>query len=103
LFYDGLQDLDIALSPRYTTPASPKRHTAKCHFRRAKVLSVMARYDRANEDYGAFVRIMHGLAAPISPDEMLVERATCQVTVANSKRCPADKSSEATHPETQCA
>ncbi|KAF7800055.1 hypothetical protein EIP86_011298, partial [Pleurotus ostreatoroseus] len=55
--YNALQDCDLALSSVYTTPDSPKRLTAKCSFRRAKLRLKMTMYEEAREDFEAFERL----------------------------------------------
>ncbi|GBE83022.1 hypothetical protein SCP_0500650 [Sparassis crispa] len=59
--YTALRDIDMALSPRYTRPDSPRILTTKCRFRRAKLLFTFARYDEAKVDFDTFVNLMDAL------------------------------------------
>lgn len=54
--YSALQDADLALSPEYTTPDSPKAMTAKCYYRRSKLRYHRAMYDEVLDDYKTFER-----------------------------------------------
>jgi hypothetical protein len=47
----ALRDINLALSPEYTLSDSPKGLTAKCHFRRAKLLCKFAKYSEARSDF----------------------------------------------------
>ncbi|KDQ06106.1 hypothetical protein BOTBODRAFT_181885 [Botryobasidium botryosum FD-172 SS1] len=47
----ALVDCDLALSPAYTLPSSPKILTAKCYYRRARILCLFRRCKEALEDY----------------------------------------------------
>ena len=62
VIHEALRDLDNALLSQYTSPNSPKTLTAKCYYRRAKLLYTMARYDEAQADYGMFANIMGEIA-----------------------------------------
>ncbi|KAI0069254.1 hypothetical protein BV25DRAFT_1818245 [Artomyces pyxidatus] len=57
--YSALQDVELALSPEYTKPDSPKGLKAKCYFRRSKLRYQFARYEDAKSDYEAFERLQH--------------------------------------------
>ncbi|KAL6308287.1 hypothetical protein BKA93DRAFT_558464 [Sparassis latifolia] len=52
--FTALRDINMALSPRYTKPDSPTTPTLKCHFRRAKLLFLFARYDEAKVEFDLF-------------------------------------------------
>jgi hypothetical protein len=55
--HTALRDINLALSSDYTLPGSPKGLTAKCYFRRAKVLSKFAKYSKARSDLEESVRL----------------------------------------------
>ena len=74
VIHEALRDLDHALSPQYTTQDSPKTLTAKCRYRRAKLLCTMARYDEAQADYGNFANIMGEIGAEISGEELKLKK-----------------------------
>jgi hypothetical protein len=67
---EALRDVNDALSPQYTNQDSPKLLTAKCRYRRAKLLCTMARYDEAQADYAAFTSIMGEIGVEISGGEL---------------------------------
>jgi hypothetical protein len=60
VIHEALRDLDRALSSQFTKQDSPKAMTAKCHYRRAKLLCVFARYDEVRAEYKAFVNLAGG-------------------------------------------
>ncbi|KAG7442832.1 uncharacterized protein BT62DRAFT_904764 [Guyanagaster necrorhizus] len=45
--YGARRDIELALSPDYTTPDSPKALTAACHSRQAKIMYKFSRYNEA--------------------------------------------------------
>ncbi|KDQ19398.1 hypothetical protein BOTBODRAFT_62794 [Botryobasidium botryosum FD-172 SS1] len=47
----ALAECDLALSSAYTLPSSPKIVTAKCYYRRARILCLFRRYEEALRDY----------------------------------------------------
>jgi hypothetical protein len=53
-------DINLALSPPYTTEDSPTGLTTKCLFRRAKLLCMFARYDEALSDYERMTKLRSG-------------------------------------------
>lgn len=70
VIYEALRDLNHALSPQFTNQDSPKTLTAKCRYRRAKLLCTMARYDEAQADYHEFAKIMGEIGTAISGEEL---------------------------------
>lgn len=70
VIHEALRDVNHALSPEYTNQNSPKTLTAKCRFRRAKLLCTMARYDEAQADYSEFANIMKEIGKEITGEEL---------------------------------
>jgi hypothetical protein len=68
--HEARRDLNHALSPQHTNEDSPKILTAKCCYRRAKLLCTMARYDEAQADYLEFANIMQETGTEISGEEL---------------------------------
>jgi hypothetical protein len=64
--YEALRDLNYAISPQN----SPKTLTAKCHYRRAKLLWTFARYDEAHADYHEFTTIMREMEKEVSGEDL---------------------------------
>lgn len=69
VIHEALRDLNHALSSQCTNQDSPKVLTAKCYYRRAKLLCTMARYDEAQADYREFANIMGEIGTDISGEE----------------------------------
>lgn len=55
--HTALRDINLALSEYYTLPDSPKGLTAKCYFRRAKILHRFMKYSEARLDYREYERL----------------------------------------------
>jgi len=70
VIHEALRDLNHALSSQCTNQDSPKVLTAKCYYRRAKLLCTMARYDKAQADYREFANIMEEIGTEISGEEL---------------------------------
>ena len=70
VIHEARRDLNHALSPKYTNDDSPKILTAKCCYRRAKLLCTMARYDEAQADYSEYANIMGETGTAISGEEL---------------------------------
>jgi tetratricopeptide (TPR) repeat protein len=58
LVQEALRDIDRALFAQYSNQDSPKPLTAKYHFRRAKLLCLMARYDEAQAEFSKSVDLI---------------------------------------------
>ena len=71
---EALRDVNLALSPQFTSQDSPKPLTAKCRYRRAKLFCTMAKYDEAQADYAEFAYIMEEIGAEISGGELEFKR-----------------------------
>lgn len=80
--HTALQDANLALSPQYTLPDSPKDITTKCLFRRAKLLYIFARYDEALLDYQELRCALGGKATPAEKD--------LKNAISNGLRVPED-------------
>jgi hypothetical protein len=52
-----LKDVNLAVSPSYALPDSPKGVTVKCRDRRAKMFSMFARYTEALSDHKEFEKL----------------------------------------------
>ncbi|TFY80667.1 hypothetical protein EWM64_g3342 [Hericium alpestre] len=55
--HEALRDVNLALSPEYTTAESDRAVTAKCLFRRAKLLYNFCRYEEAQQELVKFMDI----------------------------------------------
>ena len=55
--HTAFQDANMALSPQYSLPDSPKGVTMKCYFRRAKLLCMFSRYNDALSDFEIFEKL----------------------------------------------
>jgi hypothetical protein len=73
--HTALRDINIALSSDYTLPGSPKGLTAKCHFRRAKVLSKFAKYNEARSDLEESVQLYNegGLETTLEQSDLSIQ------------------------------
>ncbi|KAA1479014.1 hypothetical protein DENSPDRAFT_846034 [Dentipellis sp. KUC8613] len=70
--YDALHDTETALSALYTLPDSDAALTAKCLFRRAKLLYNFARYEEARAEYEKFKVLWEQIGNALTPDEKQV-------------------------------
>jgi hypothetical protein len=53
----ALRDTELALSHAFTKPSSPEGITLKLHYRRAKILSHMARFEESRAEFDAFKKL----------------------------------------------
>lgn len=67
--HNALRDVDLALSSDYTTLDAPEDLTAKCRYRRAKLLCMFARYQEAQADMDNFDQLRSRLALQAPEDE----------------------------------
>jgi len=84
IIHEALRDLNHALSPQYTRQDSSKTLTAKCRYRRAKLLCTMARYHEAQADYSEFAKVMGEIGTEISGEELkLKEDLDCRAAAGD--------------------
>jgi len=72
--HTAFQDVNLALSPQYTLSDSPKGVTMKCHFRRAKLFCMFARYNEALLDFEHFEKLRFETNAAESTGNQILKK-----------------------------